>query len=246
METTDPAAYFDSNDRVLNLMNMRRGALSGQSQADQIKSVLCAKIQELRGSSLRDRIVAIDLIDPELSAYIAALESINAGIWCRNCKSVKTMGAPAGGDGVGAIASTGNAPAGTQRSDQSLEVSKLSAHLATAREELSLLAAEYGAMKVRMELLTVKLESYDARLAAVGVSGQAVEGVTAGQSEKVKIAQEHSRPQVQSRVEKIDPPRAKPRHALLDLKREDLPPAPEYDLHIEVGDLSASADSLLG
>lgn len=241
METTDPAAYFDSNDRVLSLMNMRRGALGGQSQADQIKSVLCAKIQELRGSSLRDRIVAIDLIDPELSAYIAALESINAGIWCRNCKSVKTMGAPAGGDGVGTSVSTGNAPAGTQRSDQSLEVSKLSAHLATAREELSLLAAEYGAMKVRMELLTVKLESYDARLTAVG--GQCVRTAeTRAQESPLQEQPVRSQPH----VEKTDPPRTKPRHALLDLKREDLPPAPEYDLRIEVGDLSASADSLLG
>jgi hypothetical protein len=211
MEPVDPTEFFDGNDRVLNLMNLRRNASNTTAHADAIKSTLCNKIQELvhGGVGLRDRIVAISEIDPELSAYIMALESINGGIWCAKCGTTKSLGGV-----VSASTKTLNVPAPT--SDQSLEISKLRAHLHSAKEELALLKNENAAINGRLELITVKLDSYNNRISAFTVP-------------TVDTASVH---------------KSAPRHPLLDIKKEDLPPAPE-ELKFELPAVFDSADSLL-
>ena len=66
---SDPVEYFDSNDRVLALMDLRRNAVQTQQQADEQKATLCNKIRSLMNLNLRARIVAISEVDPELSSY---------------------------------------------------------------------------------------------------------------------------------------------------------------------------------
>jgi hypothetical protein len=239
----DPIEFFDGNDRVLALMNMRRkgpddmSAERSQQRADEIKAALCNKIQELMRSvpNLRDRIVAISEIDPELSAYIMALESINSGIWCPKCKTVKRFG----GEMTSGVGVDSTVHSSVHSSHDSLEISKLQAHLRTAREELGLLTSENNAMKNRMDLITIKLDSYNKRLNMLS-EGKSVHSQVAKSAETVvKYAETLAKS-----AETVLQPPARVRHALLDLKKEDLPPAPEFDIVFTFGE-DSSADSLL-
>jgi myosin heavy subunit len=186
----DPIEFFNENDRVLALMNMRRRVQNPQQTADEIKATLCNKIQELVRSTpgLRDRIIAISDIDPELTAYIIALESINNGIWCPTCKVVKKFGdAPA--------SSVASQPAVRVVDDaSSLEISKLQAHLRSAKEELSLLKDQNKAINNQIELMEIKFGSYVARLNAVTAKESRVQSV---QSQTAQT-QQHSQSVQQS------------------------------------------------
>ena len=197
----DPVEFFDGNDRVLALMNMRRSASSGgQQEADMVKAQLCNKIQNLVRSvpGLRDRVVAISEIDPELSACITALESINAGIWGSKCNWKKDVGT--GGVGTKDVST---------KSGENLEYTKLHAHLQSAKEDITLLMQEQASMKTRFDVLALKIENY------------------------------------QTRLNELAKPTKSVPSRFADIKKEDLPPVPAFDISNFVPDSNISADSLL-
>ena len=212
----DPVEFFDGNDRVLALMNMRRSASSGgQQEADMVKAQLCNKIQNLVRSvpGLRDRVVAISEIDPELSAYITALESINAGIWCSKCNRKKDVGT--GGVGTGGVSTGGVSTKDVSTKDvstksgENLEYTKLHAHLQSAKEDITLLMQEQASMKTRFDVLALKIENY------------------------------------QTRLNELAKPTKSVPSRFADIKKEDLPPVPAFDISNFVPDSNISADSLL-
>ena len=222
----DPVEFFDGNDRVLALMNMRRSASSGgQQEADMVKAQLCNKIQNLVRSvpGLRDRVVAISEIDPELSAYITALESINAGIWCSKCnrkKDVGTGGVSTGGVSTGGVSTGGVGTGGVSTKDvstkdvgtksgENLEYTKLHAHLQSAKEDITLLMQEQASMKTRFDVLALKIENY------------------------------------QTRLNELAKPTKSVPSRFADIKKEDLPPVPAFDISNFVPNSNISADSLL-
>lgn len=228
----NPVEYFDSNDRVLALMDMRRNRLAlasdSQQHADEIKARLCNKIQELVRSvpGLRARIVAISEIDPELSAYIMALESINAGIWCAKCKQTKKLV-------LGTTLS--DAPETVQAAPPtesiSLEHTKLQAHLYSAKEEMRLLMQEQTSMKTRFDLLTIKLESYQKRLDELTNS-------------KLGNPNNQQSAQPVHTTQQSNQPTQKATSRFADMKKEDLPPAPDLDINF-TAEGGTTADSLL-
>lgn len=231
---SDPVEYFDSNDRVLALMDLRRNAVQTQQQADEQKATLCNKIRSLMNLNLRARIVAISEVDPELSSYIMALESINAGIWCAKCKTAKkfVVGAtPETSQSCGQPAARGEAPSNVSvRKDESfsLECTKLLAHINTAKEEVQLIKQAQNSLNTRADLLTIKIESYQKRLDELF---RTVEGGASRITSEVPKARNEPQKETQ-------------RHPLLDIKKEDLPPAPTLDISVNIEEVS-SADSLL-
>lgn len=221
---SDPVEYFDSNDRVLALMDLRRNTVQTQQQADEQKATLCNKLRSLLTVDLRARIVAISEIDPELSSYIMALESINAGIWCAKCKTAKKFV-------VGAVPTTVQSSEQTAAPDQSfsLECTKLQAHINTAKEEMQLIKQAQHSMNTRADLLAIKIDSYQKRLDELFR--------TLGSNVQHRSA-EPSKPRDEV------PKEPQKKHPLLDLKKEDLPPAPTLDISVNIENVS-SADSLL-
>jgi hypothetical protein len=132
----EPHSFFDENTRVRELIDLRRGVQDQLQIADEIKRRLCTKIQGLMTHTLRERIVAIAEVDPELSAYIVALESLNEAISKRN---VATVAAPA---------------------PIPLEVTKLQALLVSAKDTIKMLQSEQKGTNDRIEILAIKLHSW--------------------------------------------------------------------------------------
>ena len=259
----DPTEFFDGNDRVLALMNMRRRGGDPMQNANEIRANLCNKVQGLVRSvpGLRDRIVAISEVDPELSAYIMALESINNGIWCPTCKVVKRLGgAPSE---VNAATTQSQQSQSTQQTqsqsvsnEQLLECTKLQTHFRSAKEEMSLLANEYAQMKNRMDLLTIKLDSYAARInTLMSEQGKVAPSV----EQRIKRTMRNTEDEVNIDVQSVDmhnvqndqssqnvqssQPTTR-QSVFAGLKKEDLPPAPELEINFTF-DSSSTADSLL-
>ena len=252
-QPVDPTEFFDDNDRVIALMNMRRRGGDPIQNANEIRANLCNKLQGLVRSvpGLRDRIVAISEVDPELSAYIMALESINSGIWCPTCKVVKRLGS------APSEVTSQQSQSQSVSNEHLLECTKLQAHFRSAKEEMSLIAIEYAQMKNRMELLTIKLDSYAARINTL-MSGQEQSkddppaerriNRTVRNTDDVDVLVD-----MQSRVEtqgvqsnqNAQSSQAPTRQSVFaGLKKEDLPPAPELEINFTV-DTSSTADSLL-
>lgn len=242
-EPVDPIEFFNGNDKVLALMNMRRKRQDPQQFADEIRANLCNKIQALVRSipGLRDRIVAISEFDPELSAYIMALESINNGIWCPTCKVVKKFG---GGTNVptGSIESS-NVSSSDEAS--SLEIAKLQAHLTSAKEELALLKDENKAINSRIELMEIKFGSYTNRLNAVAIPSrqQHHDSIDLTQ-QRTRTTQQRTRTtqqQTQSNQQRAQSTQQKS----LGINIADLPPAPDFEIAAFANAESICADSLL-
>jgi hypothetical protein len=245
----DPTEFFEGNDRVLALMNMRRRGGDNMQRANEMRATLCNKLQELVRSvpGLRDRIVAVSEIDPELSAYIMALESINSGIWCPTCKTAKKFGGVptqvSEQQSMSALNTTPNTTqaARAQSDERALEYTKLQAHFRSAKEALSMLSTEHAAMKDRMDLLTIKLESYATRMNALMQPQQSQQSqqVSSRVTRTVKNDTEDK-----STVKKPTEQKPTLSSVFSSLKKEDLPPAPELEINFTVGE-AESADSLL-
>jgi hypothetical protein len=193
----EPHSFFDENTRVRELIDLRRGVQDQLQIADEIKRRLCTKIQGLMTHTLRERIVAIAEVDPELSAYIVALESLNEAISKRN---VATVAAPA---------------------PIPLEVTKLQALLVSAKDTIKMLQSEQKGTNDRIEILAIKLQSYEQQLALLG-------------TENAQVIQP-----LQPSPDSSPEPMKK-----YEIRLEDLPPMPTYDINFDLEE-SVGADSLL-
>lgn len=82
------------SDQFRSHMNSRRIIMEQQVQADEIKSQLCDKLRAEKNKyvGLKDRINALEDIDPKLFEYIRKLEFVQNGIWCSTCNKMKNIG----------------------------------------------------------------------------------------------------------------------------------------------------------
>lgn len=220
----DPNEFFKNDERVRALIDLRKKQVDPSKNADDIKRTLCEKIFELNqaGVGLRQRIIAISDIDPELSAYISALESINGGIWCAKCNTVKTLG-------LKPIAVT---EIGGEDAPQpaSVDVTKLQAHLYSAQDALGLLIREQKQFQTQIDLLTLKLESYSDELAKIRGGPRLFTDANSTTNSGLIINDE-----VPNVAAPIFPP----------IRIEDLPPMPELKLDFTLPEDNISSDFLL-
>lgn len=85
---------FDESeqDRMLDLIGVRRAKLAAQNHADTVQSKICEKIQSNKGDTLETRIRQLEDTDEELYRYIRMVENVRYGIWCNKCDKMKTIG----------------------------------------------------------------------------------------------------------------------------------------------------------
>lgn len=84
---------FDEQERLRDHITTRRELAQMQMQSDEIRYELCDKVASAKKDipGLQLRIDALKLTDPELHKWITDLETINKGVWCINCNSIKQV-----------------------------------------------------------------------------------------------------------------------------------------------------------
>jgi hypothetical protein len=84
---------FDEQERLRDHISTRRELAQMQMRSDEIRSELCDKVTSVKKDipGLQARIDALKVTDPELYKWITDLETINKGVWCVNCDSIKQV-----------------------------------------------------------------------------------------------------------------------------------------------------------
>lgn len=224
----EPGSFFEGNERVRDLITLRRELKSVGENSDEIKRELCTRIHGLMNQPLRERIIAISEVDPELSAYIVALQSLNYLVANRTI--------PPDGFNPGAVPQAQSAPA----QSVPLEVTKLTAHITSAGELLKLLKSEQAQINDRIEILSLKLQTYGTQLAKL-----AAEDTTYVQKETNTPVTTNTPVDVTKDTPVTTNTPVAMTAPAYDINLKDLPGPPDYSIDFEPDEYSLTAADLL-
>lgn len=239
MQSGNQDVFFEDMNRIEAMMNTRRQAMNAHQHADNVKAEMCNKIQDMKRAvpGLRQRIADLDATDPELVQYIIKLESINAGIWCAKCDSMKQFG-------MMQAVKPDNKLASVQA--YNADVADMKRTLGNLEQDISGLRTEY---EVRIRLLQQKIAEQQEKLSRIesSMSNDSNNISSLTPLTEPLTTSVSSVPSVQSQtpsVPSVQNTQATTKIDVSMVKKEDLPVAPTFDCSWDV-DTVLSSDDLL-